>query len=309
MPIPVTPWCKHHIQSHASSPVHTLLTELRLLDEAEFPTAARLNRLREVFQSQWQGPVFIAQGELFNSDKSAEKSSYENDTRYYEEIIAEDNCVPTRENSWHDLFNALIWIQFPATKALLNKLHMQDIAQYGAHPRTERRNRITHFDECGLVLALEAGDEDKSNQLLHALAQHHWVDSFVTHRHEWGAHITPFIFGHANLEMMLSPFIGLTGKWLAVSVPKGFSEMSYWQQRAEVDKALVNRIAKLDAFNKSPLLKPIPLLGVPNWFNKQDTAFYNNSEYFRPLRQGAKPSIQLPLHDCSSDKERHKGTA
>jgi len=293
MPIPVTPWCKHHIQDKASLPVHTLLNEFMLLDDTDFPSAARLNLLREAFQPQWQGPVFVAQGEL-------DKQSDPNHSRYYEEIIASDNSVPTRENSWHDLFNALIWIQFPATKALLNTLHMQDIALHGTHPRTERRNRITHFDECGVVLALEEGDANKSNMLLNMLAQHQWQDSFLTHRHEWGTHITPFIFGHANLEMMLSPFIGLTGKWLAVSVPKGFSDMNQWEQRQEVDKSLVKRINELEAFNKSPLLKPIPLLGVPGWYEEQDENFYNNSEYFRPLRPGAKPSIQLPLFDITT---------
>jgi hypothetical protein len=100
--------------------------------------------------------------------------------------------------------------------------------------------------------------------------------------------------------MMLSPFIGLTGKWLAVSVPKGFSEMNKWEQRQEVDKSLVKRITELDAFNKSPLLKPIPLLGIPGWYENQDEAFYNNSEYFRPIRAGAKPSIQLPLFDITT---------
>ena len=293
MPIPATPWCKYHIQNNASLPVHTLLNEFMLLNDTVFPSAARINLLREAFQPQWQGPVFVAQGDL-------DKQSDPNHSRYYEEIIASDNCVPTRENSWHDLFNALIWIQFPHTKALLNKLHMQDIALYGAHPRTERRNRITHFDECGVVLALEEGDANKSNMLLNALAQHQWKNCFITHRPAWGSHITPFIFGHANLEMMLSPFIGLTGKWLAVSVPKGFSDMNQWQQRQEVDKSLVKRITELDAFNQSPLLKPIPLLGVPGWYEEQDENFYNNSEYFRPLRPGAKPSIQLPLFDITT---------
>ena len=300
MPIPVTPWCKHHIQDNASLPVHTLLKEFMLLDDTDFPSATRLNLLREAFQPQWQGPLFIAQGELDKRTANSCDKSTENDSRYYEEIIACDNCVPTRENSWHDLFNALIWIQFPATKALLNTLHMQDIAHHGTHPRTERRNRITHFDECGVVLALEEGDASKSNMLLNTLAQHQWQDSFLTHRHEWGTHITPFVFGHANLEMMLSPFIGLTGKWLAVSVPKGFNEMNKWEQRQEVDKSLVKRITELDAFNKSPLLKPIPLLGIPGWYENQDEAFYNNSEYFRPIRAGAKPSIQLPLFDITT---------
>jgi hypothetical protein len=95
--------------------------------------------------------------------------------------------------------------------------------------------------------------------------------------------------------MMLNPFIGLTGKWLAVSVPQGFSELDKWQQRAVLDDAMSVRISALDAFQITPLLKPLPLLGVPLWRSPQDAKFYQNKDYFRPLRQGAKPTKQLPL--------------
>lgn len=286
MSVPLVPWCKKHLQTFASPPVVSLLNELGLVDDSNFPSAARLNALLEAFPASWCGPLFKAQGDF---DKT--------ESRYYEEIIAKDNRVPTREHSWHDLFNALIWVQFPATKALLNQLHMTDIAQYGAHPRTARRNRLTHFDECGVVLAMEAGDETKSNRLLAHLAQHQWVESFIINRPEWNTHITPIVFGHANLEMMLAPFIGLTGKWLAVSVPQGFAAMPFWQQRSVLDTAIVERIKALSAFSESPLLKPIPLLGVPGWYEYQDEFFYSNTDYFRSLRQGAKPTIQLPFHD------------
>jgi len=31
--------------------------------------------------------------------------------------------VPTRAHNWHDLFNALVWLTFPATKAVINARH------------------------------------------------------------------------------------------------------------------------------------------------------------------------------------------
>ena len=118
---------------------------------------------------------------------------------------------------------------------------------------------------------------------------------FIANREMWHTQVSPFIFGHANLEMMLNPFIGLTGKWLAVSVPYGFSQLDRWQQRAQLDEAMVARIKDLDCFECAPLLKPLPLLGVPSWHHKQDETFYSNSDYFRPLRAGSKPTKQLPL--------------
>ena len=31
--------------------------------------------------------------------------------------------VPTREDNWHDLLNALVWLVFPKAKAAINKRH------------------------------------------------------------------------------------------------------------------------------------------------------------------------------------------
>ncbi|WP_334027099.1 DUF3025 domain-containing protein [Alteromonas sp. P256] len=281
------PFSKPYLSQYASLSVTRLLTEMNLIDLSEFPSTEQLNALTQYFHSNWQGPHFVAQSELG-----------EDETRYYETIIGEDNRVPTRENSWHDLFNALIWIQFPNTKALLNTLHVNDINEFGISPRTARRNRITHFDECGVVLAVETPKDNNTADLeafLTSLATHNWHEVFIKQRNKWAGDVTPFIFGHANLEMMLNPFIGLTGKWLAVAVPRGFSQLSQWQQRSELDNALVKRITQLDDFQQAPLLKPIPLLGVPGWHHPQSDSFYNNEEYFRPARKGAKQTIQLPL--------------
>ena len=307
------PFCKDYLKAHASPPVIDLLDELELLEFSDFPSPEVLNELTSKYYKQWKGPTFKGQSQFSESEK-----------RYYETIISEDGVVPTREQNWHDLFNALIWLQFPKTKSLLNELHISDINEYGVNPRTVRRNRITHFDECGVVLAIEEpsqcvqppdslkkatqnhiatarNDESKKTGVesleafLQQLAEHEWEEAFLANRERWHAEVTPFIFGHANLEMMLNPFIGLTGKWLAVAVPHGFSKLDKWQQRGVLDDAMSARISALDAFKITPLLKPLPLLGVPFWHSQQDVTFYQNKEYFRPLRQGTKPTKQLPL--------------
>ncbi|TKB05105.1 DUF3025 domain-containing protein [Alteromonas portus] len=306
------PFCNDYLLKNASKPVTDLLEEVGLLSKNEFPTPDVLNKLTAQYHMPWQGPSFKGQSQFSEEEQ-----------RYYETIISEDRVVPTREQSWHDLFNALIWLQFPKTKSLLNELHINDIQTHGVNPRTPRRNRITHFDECGVVLAVEAPavmnhssrkehahidvglqnnnsgngvyEADELETFLAELAAHEWQRVFVEKRMLWHTTVSPFIFGHANLEMMLNPFIGLTGKWLAVSVPHGFSNLGKWQQRSIVDDALIARIQALNYFESTPLLKPLPLLGVPLWHSDQSAIFYQNTEYFRPLRMGSKPTIQLPL--------------
>lgn len=269
----------------ASPPVYQILQQLSLLQSITFPQPAQLQQAASHWhQHRWTGPEFKGQS-TFDADE----------TRYYEQIIGEDATVPTRENSWHDLFNACIWVQFPLTKQYLNDLHMQDIREHGVHPRTARRNHLTHFDECGVVLAIPRSSVDAASALLSDLACHHWHQALLYRRSDWGQLVTPYVFGHANLEMMLQPFIGLTGKWLAVVVPDTFTESTEQQRCRLLDEAMVARIRQLDDFMGKRLLPPLPLLGVPGWFAPQDEQFYSNTEYFRPRRHNSSVTRQLPL--------------
>ena len=201
---------------------------------------------------------------------------------YYESIIAQQNRVPTRLDSWHDWFNGLVWLQFPLTKGLFNRWHVEDITQHGISPRTHRRNLLTHFDECGVILAVT------SKHITGLLEQHQWQSAFVTHRQAWGQTIQPFVFGHANYEMLLNPFIGLTGKWLAVEVEADFFGMDYLKQLKQLDHRLSLNMQKTHLFAQSysqvKPLRPLPLLGVPKWHTEnQSPEFYANAGYFRPL--------------------------
>ena len=203
-------------------------------------------------------------------------------SRYYEQIIFEDNTIPTRSNNWHDFYNACIWRCFPHTKRQLNVLHMQDISQYGVSPRTPRRDRITHFDECGIILAYS------SSTVPDLLAQHQWVKAFHGYRAEWGNTVRAFVFGHANYEMLMHPHIGLTGKWLGVAVDKAFWQASLREQYARLDEQVAQYASREESFTVKQHLKPLPLLGVPGWWaENQHEAFYHNTQYFRPKRATA----------------------
>lgn len=279
-----TSWSSVFSDSVQSPLVPQLLQQLNLHHFDSFPSASQLQQIAvSATGDAWSGPDFKAQS-TFDAD----------DKRYYEQIIAQDAKVPTRENDWHDLFNACIWMQYPETKWYLNRLHTEDISQYGLHPRTKRRNHITHFDECGVVLAVPAQHVHEANTVLHHLAHHHWRCAFVDYHPVWGNAIHPRIFGHANYEMLLNPFIGLTGKWMAVVVDDAFETADFWEQNRLLDEAIAARIRTFDGFAGNGALPPLPLLGVPGWYHAQNSAFYANQDYFRPLRGKARDE-QLPL--------------
>jgi hypothetical protein len=205
------------------------------------------------------------------------------DGRYYEEYIYATRQVPTRKDNWHDFFGALIWCLFPKTKALLNQLHMAEIVLHGLKQRSKLRNKLTLFDECGVVICLEPA----ANQHADLLRAHQWQQSFVAKRADWWQGVRPMIFGHAIYEMATAPFIGLTAKALFVEVPVGFSQWPLPQAYAYVDDQLVRQITQGALLNTTQLT-PLPVLGVPLWYaTNQQPHFYSNQDYFRPKRHRA----------------------
>ncbi|MDF2180256.1 DUF3025 domain-containing protein [Aliiglaciecola sp. CAU 1673] len=238
-----------------------------------FALLERLFRLSE--HQDWPGCEWLTQADLpvsFATQQSIDFAGLS-----YEEFIAHHGLVPTREHNWHDLFNALVWRQFPRSKEALNLLHMADIQKHGAKQRTPRRNRITHFDECGVLLAYSNEDIPR------ALSQHQWQTAMVDKRHAWGNEVKAFVFGHANYEMLLNPYIGLTGKWLGIAVEPGFFDEKEEAQLRHLDNALHIRLQEQDCLAHKGALHPLPLLGVPGWWPANESpAFYDNQSYFMP---------------------------
>ncbi|AWB67667.1 DUF3025 domain-containing protein [Saccharobesus litoralis] len=258
---------------HSALVEHGLYADIRNLigihQYSAIPSADTLNSLAANFsQFKQLGLTFVPQTENFDWQG-----------QYYEEVINQRKIIPTRLNNWHDLFNACIWLLFPQTKRLLNQLHYADIQAQGLKKRTKRRDALTLFDECGIVFAIS--DLDWALKL----REHQWTTCFWQQRADWDTSIRPFMFGHANYEMALEPYLGLTGKAFFIQVENDFFQQELKVQIPIIDQLLVEQILSRKQLEDNQNLSPMPFLGIPSWYQDNESlGFYQNIDYFRPKR-------------------------
>lgn len=199
------------------------------------------------------------------------------DGLHYETRIAQGR-IATRAGNWHDLFNSLVWACHPQLKRALNAQQCLHIAAMPPGQRNRAQAALTQFDETGVIVRVR--DED----VLAAWDVHDWPALFEPACWQSGDIAIAAIFGHALMEQALLPGRLLVGKCVVV-------------QGADDDACIATVAAAIGEGRAAtdPLqLRPLPLAGVPGWHQRQDAAFYANSDYFRPLRTGRKyPS---PLH-------------
>ena len=228
-------------------------------------------------------PIILSSG--LTLDMKAQDKSLPFPEMAYEERIYKSGIISTREQNWHDLFNALIWLLFPKTKTLFNSLHMQELAKQANKKRTPCRDVITHIDESGVIIT------SSNNQLLEALKNHQWQAAFVQSRALWSQSSLPksktpqigaFIFGHGMYEKAFKPFIGFTGKAYCIKVDKDFYQQDKMTQYAILDTLLHHDIKYQQTPLTSNVLSPLPILGVPGWSADNKLASYSdNKDYFR----------------------------
>lgn len=198
----------------------------------------------------------------------------------YEERIAHSGAIEHRDASWHDLFNALVWITFPRAKAALNRRHVAELASETHNRRSAVRDALTQFDEDGIVVVSEQAD------LLEALQGFRWQELFWQRRSEVLRSMRWFVFGHAQYEKALQPFIGLTAKALMVTVDLGFCAMPYPAQLEHVDRSAAELIGDPGCLVSPCVLAPVPVLGIPGWCaENQHASFYEDTQYFRSGRR------------------------
>ena len=203
------------------------------------------------------GPRFVPQGDLPEG-------------MAYEQFIFDTGTVPTREGL-HDFFNGLVWMRFPATKRLLNRLQAAEIATAGVgQVRGPVRDAITLFDENAVLL--QAPDE-----LWDALIAREWSRLFVELRPLW-AQARLVLFGHALLEKLVAPYKSITGHVYREPVPLAFGDdLAAW------DAWLAGRLTAAELGAKP--FTPLPVLGVPGWWPaNEDAAYYADAGVFRPGR-------------------------
>jgi hypothetical protein len=177
---------------------------------------------------------------------------------YYELEVFETGRVQTRPGSLHDLFNALAWLAFPRTKALINAMHAAALPGGGGR-RGPRRDLLTIFDEGGAIVV--CADTD----LVDMLRACRWKELFWTHRSRLRAALRCIVLGHAVMEQALEPRPGITCKVLITA-----------------DGNPDDEAARLLPALASPKdLAPLPVFGLPGWY-AQDEPFYEDARYFRP---------------------------
>lgn len=215
-------------------------------------------------------PVFAAQTPVLLGDGL-----------HYEERIAR-GTLATREQNWHDLLNALIWLRYPRIKHALNVGQLAGIAEVGPRVRTRAQCAMTHFDEGGAIVLCS------DPHLLKLWDAHDWYELFVTEREAWGRRITVLVFGHAVLEHALVADSLLVAKALPLMAdPVAVEAVGSAVLNAQVDMRVAELIALNHALRDPQDLRPLPLCGIPGWHTQsEDENFHRNAPCFRPLREG-----------------------
>lgn len=198
------------------------------------------------------------------------------DGLHYETRIAQGR-IATREENWHDLFNALVWMRHPAIKHALNARQCLHIARLGASERNPAQQALTQFDESGVIVRV------RDPALLLAWDRHDWPALFAPVGWRRGDIAVAAVIGHALMEQMLVPGRLLVGKCVVV--------------HGGADAAAMARVAAAitagQVLAAASELRPLPLAGIPGWHPRQDAAFLTQADYFRPLREGRRYPLAL----------------
>jgi len=278
------------LQSPLFTPLHPVLANL---ETGDFPTLHDCNALLAARHP----PIAVRRGmPLCFILQETGKLSFE---AQYEPRCYLKGEVQMRADNWHDLFNALVWLTFPKTKAVINARHYDVLTNGTGMPTNAGRGAVrdvnTLLDESGVIVVYsDAG-------LAALLRDFQWKELFWQRREQVSAgHFDRtrtgmgfYLFGHGLYEKALQPFVGMTGQGLLMKVEPAFFGWPLEQQLAHLDTILADHLADPNFCRNTRELSPVPLLGVPGWASGNDNpAYYDNTAYFRPGRREQGTSIR-----------------
>jgi hypothetical protein len=200
-------------------------------------------------------------------------------TAGYETLIHDTGCVPTRARNWHDLFNALVWLAFPRSKAALNALHVAQMPGEGGR-RGPVRDLLTLLDEGGVLV----GHSDDSLPAL--VRAFRWKDLFWERRASLERRMRLAVLGHAVLEKALRPWPGVTCKALFFRVPGELLAAPAVELSKDLDRRAADWLMSHAADSTPREIPPLPVFGYPGWYPGNERGeFYDDTSYFRPFRR------------------------
>lgn len=200
----------------------------------------------------------------------------------YEAHISATGGVPTRDNL-HDFFNALVWLTFPRIKVQLNAIQANEIARADqgreAGDNTNRgrvRDAATIFDENAALFVV------RDPALIDLCRNHDWQELFLARRPEFHREIEVWLFGHALLEKLVTPFKSITAHAWPIIVEETFFALPQRNRQKWLDCFISRRLMRCGLSMAD--FMPLPVMGIPEWSGKQDEAFYGDTKVFRPKR-------------------------
>jgi hypothetical protein len=200
----------------------------------------------------------------------------------YEQFIGATGCVPTRDNL-HDFFNGLVWQSFPLIKRQLNALQAAQIAVAGVgKSRGPARDAATIFDENAALLVVR--DSNEGRALVDELRAHRWHEALFERRSMFGSDAQVWLFGHALMEKLVAPRKAITAHTRVVFAGGDYFGLARDAQRAWIDERIAGELS--GGGLSTAWFTPLPVLGVPGWWEGQDEAFYADASVFRPKRNG-----------------------
>lgn len=266
------------LQSPLFTPLHPVLEQLSV---ANFPSLHDWNRLLEMHT-----PIHVQSGQpLRFVAQEPGKQGFESQ---YEPRCYLSGEVQTRENNWHDFFNALVWLTFPKTKAAINtrhyqamtELHQQGESDTSASQRGRVRDMATLLDESGVIIVCAEVD------LAELLRAFKWKELFWKRREQLPGMMDFYVFGHGLYEKALQPYVGMTGQGLVVMAEREFFNWPLPDRLAWLDQHVAEYLLDPGHCTTTRELHPVPLLGVPGWSAENlGESYYDNTAYFRSGRR------------------------
>lgn len=175
----------------------------------------------------------------------------------YEVRIHVHRRVPTRERSWHDLTNALVWAAFPRSKrALTARQHAitEAVLPPGATrlpgARTREQDALAMVDEGGIVLLAPASDAEELRR-----AQREGDEAALGASLAAGR-AAALVFGHAMMEHAIDGILAVRGYGIVLAVDALPDSLEARIEAA--DAALARWIATTDEVRE-----PAPWRGIP----------------------------------------------
>ena len=200
---------------------------------------------------------------------------------HYEQKIFDAGLVETRPDNLHDLFNALVWIAFPRTKAAINARHTARLRAEG-NLRGPLRDLLTLIDEGGVIVACA---EDALAEIEAEIRGFHWQSLFWERRASLLRDGRFLLTGHNAYEKALAPYAGITCKSLFIATPRERLGEPLAELVAWLDAQAAAWLAALPDDATPRQMAPLPVFGYPGWLpGSADAAFYKDRRWFRPGR-------------------------